>query len=234
MLEIRNLSVAYGGIRAVHDLSCSIEDGQIVSIVGANGAGKSTTINAISGMVKRQAGEIFLNGEPLGIVPQKIVRKGVVQIPEGRKIFPSISVRENLILGAYLVKDQRRTTENMQKMFARFPILGERMNQPGGTLSGGEQQMLAIARGLMSEPKVLLMDEPSLGLAPRLVMEIFNLIIELNGEGLTILLVEQNAREGLSIAHYAYVMETGRVVAEGEGRKIADDPLVKKAYLNID
>ncbi len=234
MLEIKNLTVAYGGIRAVHDLSCKIEDGQIVSIVGANGAGKSTTINAISAMVKREAGEILLNGEPLGTVPQKIVRKGIVQVPEGRKIFPSITVRENLILGAYLVKDQKRIADNMQKMFERFPILKQRMNQLGGTLSGGEQQMLAIARGLMSEPKILLLDEPSLGLAPLKVMEIFNLIVELNQLGLTILLVEQNAREGLSIAHYAYVMETGRLVAEGEGKKIADDPLVKKAYLNID
>jgi branched-chain amino acid transport system ATP-binding protein len=234
MLEIKNLAVSYGGIRALHDFSCRIVPGQIVSIVGANGAGKSTTINAISAMIRRDSGEILLDGVPLERIPQKVVKRGIVQVPEGRKIFPSISVRENLIMGAYLIKDRRRTAANMEKMYALFPILRERLHQPGGTLSGGEQQMLAIARGLMSEPKILLLDEPSLGLAPRLVLDIFNLIQTLNAGGLTIMLVEQNAHKGLSIAHYAYVLETGFLVAEGEGKIIADDPLVKKAYLNID
>ncbi len=234
MIELQNISVHYGGIVALDDVSLQIPEGKIISIVGANGAGKSTTINAISGMVKVRSGSIVYNGESLRLPPQQIVKRGIVQVPEGRKIFPAITVRENLILGAYIVKDQKVIERNIEKVFNTFPILKERRNQPGGTLSGGEQQMLAFARALMSEPKILLLDEPSLGLAPLFVLEIFNMIRELNHEGHTILLVEQNAQKALSIADYAYVLETGRIVSEGEGRKIADDPIVKKAYLGIE
>jgi len=234
MIEVKNLSVHYGGIVALDDVSLTIPDKKIVSIVGANGAGKSTTINAISGMVKIQNGTITQDDESLHIPPQQIVKRGIVQVPEGRKIFPAITVMENLILGAYIVKDQKVIERNMQRVFGIFPILKERKDQPGGTLSGGEQQMLAFARALMSDPEVLLLDEPSLGLAPMFVLEIFKIIQELNREGHTILLVEQNAQKALSIADYAYVLETGRIVSEGEGQKIADDPIVKKAYLGIE
>ncbi len=234
MIEVNNLAVRYGGVTALDDVSLIIPDGKIVSIVGANGAGKSTTINAISGMVRTVAGGVFLDGVSLNIPPHEIVKRGIVQVPEGRKIFSSITVKENLILGAYMIKDKKRVEQNMKKVFRQFSVLEERQDQPGGTLSGGEQQMLAIARALMSEPKTLLLDEPSLGLAPMLVLGIFKMIENLNRQGLTILLVEQNAQKALSIADYAYVLETGRKVAEGEGKKIGEDPIVKKAYLGIE
>jgi branched-chain amino acid transport system ATP-binding protein len=234
VIEIRNLTVHYGGIVALDGISLDIPDGRIVSIVGANGAGKSTTINAISGMVRVHSGSITLDGDSLMIPPQEVVKKGIVQVPEGRKIFPTITVRENLILGAYTVSDRRRIAAAMGRVFGLFPILEERQHQAGGTLSGGEQQMLAFARALMSDPKVLVMDEPSLGLAPMFVLGIFKMIQDLNRAGHTILLVEQNAQKALSIADYAYVLETGRIVSEGEGKKIANDPIVKKAYLGIE
>ncbi len=234
MIEVKNMSICYGGIVALDNVSLTIPDGKIVGIVGANGAGKSTTINAISGMLKIHAGTITCDGESLQIPPQQIVKRGIVQVPEGRKIFPAITVMENLILGAYIVKDQQTIEKNMERVFSIFPILKERKQQPGGTLSGGEQQMLAFARALMSDPKVLLLDEPSLGLAPMFVLEIFEIIQNLNHEGHTILLVEQNAQKALSIADYAYVLETGRIVSEGDGKKIANDPIVKKAYLGIE
>ena len=234
MIEVHNLTVRYGGVTALEDVSLTIPDGKIISIVGANGAGKSTTINAISRMVPIAKGGIFLDGEALNLRPHEIVKRGIVQVPEGRKIFSSITVRENLIIGAYMIKDKKRVAENMEKVFEQFYVLKERQHQSGGTLSGGEQQMLAIARALMSEPKFLLLDEPSLGLAPLLVLGIFKMIQDLNRKNLTILLVEQNAQKALSIADYAYVLETGRMVSEGEGRKIADDPIVKKAYLGIE
>jgi branched-chain amino acid transport system ATP-binding protein len=234
MIEAKNLTVRYGGVTALDDVSLAISDGKIISIVGANGAGKSTTINAISGMVTIAKGGVFLDGERLNIRAHEIVKRGIVQVPEGRKIFSSITVKENLILGAYMIKDNKRVEQNMEKVFERFGVLRERQNQSGGTLSGGEQQMLAIARALMSEPKFLLLDEPSLGLAPLMVLGIFKMIVDLNRQSLTILLVEQNAQKALSIADYAYVLETGRMVSEGEGRKIAEDPIVKKAYLGIE
>ena len=234
MITIENLTVRYGGIVALDGISLEIPDGKIISIVGANGAGKSTTINAVSGMVDIAGGAIRMDGKSLAIPPQEIVRRGVVQVPEGRKIFPTISVRENLVLGAYLVSDRGRIEENMERIFELFPILKERQNQQGGTLSGGEQQMLSVGRALMSDPKVLMMDEPSLGLAPMLVLNVFDMIQDLNRGGLTILLVEQNAQKALSIADYAYVLETGRIVSEGEGERIANDPIVKKAYLGIE
>lgn len=234
MIEVKGLSVHYGGIVALDNISLSIPDGKIVSIVGANGAGKSTTINAISGMVKIHSGTITENGESLLIPPQDIVKRGIVQVPEGRKIFPTITLQENLILGAYVIKDKEKIKKNMEKVFDLFPILKERRNQPGGTLSGGEQQMLSLGRALMSDPRVLVLDEPSLGLAPMFVLEIFKMIEDLNRIGHTILLVEQNAQKALSIADYAYVLETGRIVSEGRGKEIADDPIVKKAYLGIE
>ena len=231
MIEIKDLVVRYGGITALQGISLSIPEGKIVSMVGANGAGKSTTINAISGMVKKASGSITFNGGDLNLPPQEIVKRGVVQVPEGRKIFSGISVKENIILGSYLIKDKARIENNLSKMYKLFPILEKRRNQGGGTLSGGEQQMLAIARSLMSEPKILLMDEPSLGLAPKLILDIFRLIQELHDSGLTILLVEQNARKALSISDYAYILETGRIVAQGPGKDLIEDAIIKKAYL---
>lgn len=233
MISIKELSVKYGEITALRSVTMEIPEGKIVSIVGANGAGKSTTINAISRMVPWASGSISLNGKPMPRSPKEIVKHGIVQIPEGRRIFPSISVRENLILGAYTIRDKEKIQAGLDRAYSLFPILGERQNQMGGTLSGGQQQMLAIARALMAQPKTLLLDEPSLGLAPMLVLEIFNLIRQLNEEGLTILLVEQNATKALSLADYAYVLETGRVVAEGKGKEISGDPVVRKAYLGV-
>jgi branched-chain amino acid transport system ATP-binding protein len=234
MIEVRDLRVHYGGIVALDGISLDIPDGRIVSIVGANGAGKSTTINAISGMVKIQSGAIMLDGESLMVAPQEIVKRGVVQVPEGRRIFPTITVKENLLLGAYIIKDRKRIERNIKRVFGLFPILKDRQEQLGGTLSGGEQQMLAFGRALMSEPRVLVMDEPSLGLAPMFVLGVFKMIGDLNRAGHTILLVEQNAQKALSIADYAYVLETGRIVSQGEGKIIAVDPIVKKAYLGIE
>jgi branched-chain amino acid transport system ATP-binding protein len=234
MIEVRDLHVHYGGIVALAGISLDIPDEKIISIVGANGAGKSTTINAISGVVKIHSGSITHDGESLALPPQEIVKRGIVQVPEGRRIFPTITVKENLILGAYIVRDRRTVERSLDRVFNLFPILKERQNQLGGTLSGGEQQMLAFGRALMSEPKVLIMDEPSLGLAPMFVLGVFKMIGDLNKAGHTILLVEQNAQKALSIADYAYVLETGRIVSRGEGRKIAQDPIVKKAYLGIE
>lgn len=234
MIEVRDLHVHYGGIVALDGISLIIPDGKIISIVGANGAGKSTTINAISGMVRIDSGSITQDGQSLLLPPQEIVKRGIVQVPEGRRIFPTITVKENLILGAYVVKDGRKIKASMERVFTLFPALKERQNQLGGTLSGGEQQMLAFGRALMSEPRILAMDEPSLGLAPMFVLGVFKMIEDLNRAGHTILLVEQNAQKALAIAHYAYVLETGRIVSEGEGKKIASDPIVKKAYLGIE
>ena len=234
MIEVKSITVRYGGVTALDDVSLTIPDGKIISIVGANGAGKSTSINAITGMVNLSGGEIFFDGRRLHFPPHEIVKRGIVQVPEGRKIFSSITVKENLILGAYMIRDKKRIEQNMKKVFDQFPVLRERQHQSGGTLSGGEQQMLAIARALMSDPKSLLLDEPSLGLAPIMVLGIFKMIVDLNRQNLTIMLVEQNAQKALSIADYAYVLETGRMVSEGEGKKIADDPIVKKAYLGIE
>jgi branched-chain amino acid transport system ATP-binding protein len=231
MIEIKDLVVKYGGITALQGISLNIPEGKIVSMVGANGAGKSTTINAISGMVKKVSGSISFKGKSLDLPPQEIVKLGVVQVPEGRKIFSAISVKENIVLGAYLVKDKARIESGLERVYKLFPILEKRKNQGGGTLSGGEQQMLAIGRALMSEPKILLMDEPSLGLAPKLILDIFNLIQDLYKNGLTILLVEQNARKALSISDYAYILETGRIIAEGTGKEMSEDAVIKKAYL---
>ena len=232
MLEIKNITVAYGLATALWDVSLSVQDGKIVSMIGSNGAGKSTTLKTISGVVHPRSGTISLDGERIDhFAPHQIAHKGVSHVPEGRKIFPFLSTVDNLRMGALPVKDPKRIGELMKKVFELFPILGERQNQAGGTLSGGQQQMLAIGRGLMSDPKILLLDEPSLGLAPIIVDTVFDVIIQLNRQGHTLLLVEQNAYRSLEVANYAYVLETGKVTLEGEASTLIDHPHVKKAYL---
>jgi branched-chain amino acid transport system ATP-binding protein len=232
VLEIKNITVAYGLATALWDVSLSVQDGKIVSMIGSNGAGKSTTLKTISGVVHPRSGTISLDGERIDhFAPHQIAHKGVSHVPEGRKIFPFLSTVDNLRMGALPVKDPKRIGELMKKVFELFPILGERQNQAGGTLSGGQQQMLAIGRGLMSDPKILLLDEPSLGLAPIVVDTVFDVIVQLNRQGHTLLLVEQNAYRSLEISHYAYVLETGKMTLEGEASTLIDNPHVKKAYL---
>lgn len=233
MLEIRDLRVAYGKVETLHGISLVVEQNQIVSIIGANGAGKSTLLNTISGVVKPKSGTITFRGKPISPKPHKVVRSGIVQVPEGRRIFPTLTVEENLIMGAFVVNDRKVIQNNLDRVYGLFPILSERRGQFGGTLSGGEQQMLAIARGLMSEPKLLLLDEPSLGLAPLVVRDLFKLIQEINAQGITVLLVEQNARQALTIADDSYVLETGRVTMKGQGKELLENPAVKKAYLGV-
>jgi len=232
VLEIKDITVSYGIATALWNLSLSVKDGKIVSIVGSNGAGKSTILKTISGVVHPRTGTISFNDQRIDhLPPHQIANRGISHVPEGRKIFPFLSVVENLRMGALPVKDPRRTEELLKSVFELFPILNERRNQAGGTLSGGQQQMLAIGRGLMSDPKILLLDEPSLGLAPIVVDAVFDVIIQLNRQGYTILLVEQNAYRSLEVANYAYVLETGRLTLEGEASQLIDHPHVKKAYL---
>ena len=232
MLNIKDLHVYYGGIHAVKGISLSIPEGKIVTLVGANGAGKSSTVRTVSGLVKAQAGEIIYQGENLvGKSPEHMVRAGIALSPEGRRILPHLTVEENLKLGAFIRKDPQGVIETRDWVYTLFPRLKERAWQKGGTLSGGEQQMLALGRALMSNPKVLMLDEPSLGLAPILVKELFTIIRHINELGKTILLIEQNAFAALSIAHYAYILETGMVVLEGAGQELLHNPEVKKAYL---
>jgi branched-chain amino acid transport system ATP-binding protein len=231
MLDISNLHVYYGGIHAVKGISLAIPAGQIVTLVGANGAGKSSTVRAISGLVKA-TGKIMHKGvNILGKPTEDIVRLGIALSPEGRRILPQLTVEENLRLGAYIRSDRDAVQADMDWVFELFPRLKERVWQPGGTLSGGEQQMLAVGRALMSQPEVLMLDEPSLGLAPILVREIFEIIKHINSMGKTVLLIEQNAFAALSIAHYAYILETGFVALEGKGKDLLDNPQVKEAYL---
>ena len=231
ILEIKNLSVAYGGIKAVRNVNLSVERGKIVTLIGANGAGKSTILRTISGIVKPQAGtEILYNGENIvGKHTSDIVKSGITLVPEGRRIFPNLTVLENLKIGAYLRKDD--ITFDLEHCYDLFPILKERAWQSAGTLSGGEQQMLAVARALMSKPKLIMMDEPSLGLAPIIIKDIFEIIKTVNKEGITVLLIEQNANMALSVADYAYVLETGEVQMEGTGAEIAANESVKELYL---
>ena len=232
MLEVNDLHVYYGAIHALQGVSFYLNQGEIVTLIGANGAGKSTTLKTISGLLRPRQGTIVFNGRELTRVPaSKIVSLGVCQVPEGRKIFAPLTVRENLDLGAYSRRDAKGIAETLERVFASFPRLKERLNQPGGTLSGGEQQMLAMGRGLMSDPKLLLLDEPSMGLSPLLVEEIFRIIEEINRQGVTILLVEQNAGMALSVAHRAYVLETGTVALEGSAQEMLENPQVKAAYL---
>jgi branched-chain amino acid transport system ATP-binding protein len=232
LLEAKNLNVYYGAIHALQGISFNVDEGEIVSLIGANGAGKSTTLKTVSGLLHPRAGQVLLRGESLVNCPaQDIVRKGVVHVPEGRRIFAPLTVQENLEMGAFTRKDPAEIKANQERVFKSFPRLKERLNQLGGTLSGGEQQMLAIGRGLMAKPKLLLLDEPSMGLAPILVEEIFAIIEEINKQGVSVLLVEQNALMALSIAHRGYVLETGRIVLEGSGQDLLHNPQVMQAYL---
>lgn len=232
LLELKNVHTYYGNIHALKGISLAVEKGEIVTLIGSNGAGKSTTLRTISGLLTPRHGEIFLEGQRIDHLPaHEIVARGVLQSPEGRRIFPRLTVRENLEMGAYQRRDADGIQRDMERVFTLFPRLRERINQRGGTLSGGEQQMLAIGRALMGRPRVLLLDEPSMGLAPVLVEQIFDIIREINQQGTTILLVEQNARLALSIAHRGYVLETGRITLSGEGKGLLDNPRVKAAYL---
>jgi branched-chain amino acid transport system ATP-binding protein len=233
MLEIKNLVVNYGAIAALHGISLSVPAGKIVTLIGANGAGKTTTLKTISGLLKPNGGEILYEGKNIaGLPPHQIVARGISQSPEGRMIFANLTVLENLQLGAYLQKDRQVVRRELERVFELFPRLKERAKQIAGTLSGGEQQMLAIGRALMSQPHLLLLDEPSLGLAPLLVKTIFEKIVGINREqGLTILLVEQNANLALEISHFGYVLETGKVVLQGSSAELRQNPQVKSAYL---
>lgn len=232
MLKVSDLKVKYGMIEAIKGISFEVRDGEIVTMIGANGAGKTTTMHAISGLVKAAEGSIMLdNTELTRTAPHKIVGMGLAQVPEGRRVFAEQTVEENLILGAYLRKDKDAIAKDMDEVFQLFPRLKERRTQLAGTLSGGEQQMLAIGRALMAKPSILLLDEPSMGLSPLLVSEIFNIIQEINDKGTTILLVEQNAKRALAIADRAYVLETGKITLEGTGEELSNDERVQKAYL---
>ncbi len=234
MLEVCGISVRYGAVRAVTDLSLSVAEGEIVALIGSNGAGKSTTLNAISGIVPLSGGSIRFAGEKLdGLPPHEVVRRGICQSPEGRRVFGSMSVAENLEMGGYTLAGKGAVREGMERAFALFPRLAERRSQLARTLSGGEQQMLAMARALISSPRLLLLDEPSMGLAPQLVEKVFETIVTINRQGTTILLVEQNAGMALEIAGRASVLETGSVVLSGPASDLARDPQVQRAYLGI-
>ncbi|QEG31756.1 High-affinity branched-chain amino acid transport ATP-binding protein LivF [Gemmata obscuriglobus] len=233
LLEVRDLEAGYGPINVLHRLSLTVNPGEIVTMIGANGAGKTTTLNAVSGVVKTRAGSVTFDGKPLAGVPaHNIVRLGLAQSPEGRKIFARLTVRENLEMGAFTRADADGVRADIKKAYSMFPILEKRQAQPGGLLSGGEQQMLAIARALMSRPKLLLLDEPSLGLAPQIVVQIFDVIRTLNREqGMSVLLVEQNARMALKVAHRGYVLETGRITCTDRADVLLHDPRIREAYL---
>ena len=232
MLEVKNLSVSYGAIEAVKDISFTVNDGEIVSLIGANGAGKTTTLHTITGLVPAKSGSVMYNGvDLLKTHNNKIVTLGMAHIPEGRHVFTRMSVEENLEMGAFSLKDQSDLKKDLDMVYGLFPRLKERRNQKAGTLSGGEQQMLAMGRALMSHPKTILMDEPSMGLSPKLVKEIFSIIHKLHEQGITILLVEQNAKMALSIADRAYVLETGRITMEGDAKELLNNEQVRKAYL---
>jgi branched-chain amino acid transport system ATP-binding protein len=232
MLKLENVSVNYGNVIAIENVSMEIKEGETISIVGANGAGKSTTLKAISGLVKCRTGTIKLGDLDLSkMETDRIVKEGIIQVPEGRRVFPQMSVLENIEMGATLRKDKSNFADEIKEIFKRFPRLEERSKQMAGTLSGGEQQMLAIARGLIAKPKILMLDEPSLGLAPLIIDEIAKLILELKERGMTILLIEQNARMALKLSDRAYVLETGRVALEGNAQALLEDDFMKKAYL---
>jgi branched-chain amino acid transport system ATP-binding protein len=232
MLTIRDLRVNYGAIRALHGVSLKVERGEIVTLIGCNGAGKSTTLRAVSGLVKPSGGDVEYEGKSIGkLAPHEIVRLGIAQSPEGRGIFANMTVEENLELGAFARKDTANIAKDREHALSLFPRLKERYKQSAGTLSGGEQQMLAMARALLARPKLLLLDEPSLGLAPQVVQTIFKIIREINAEGTTILLVEQNANQALKVAHRAYVLEVGKIAMEGKASELAASDAVRKAYL---
>lgn len=232
MLKIDNINVYYGAIHALKGISVEVNEGEIVTLIGANGAGKSTILRTISGLLKPRTGGITFEGTNIaGIAAQDIVKMSISQVPEGRRVFANMTVLENLELGAYIRKDSKGVKADLEKIFVRFPKLAERRSQLAGTMSGGEQQMLAMGRALMSRPRLLLLDEPSMGLAPLLVKEIFSIIKEINASGTTVLLVEQNAHMALSIAHRAYVLETGRITLAGDAKELAASEAIQKAYL---
>jgi branched-chain amino acid transport system ATP-binding protein len=233
LLKVSNLAVSYGAIEALHGVTLQIEPGEIVSLIGANGAGKTTLLRTISGLLRPTRGEILFNGdaEIHDLAPHEIVRLGISHSPEGRQVFANLTTRENLLLGGYQQKDNAKLQRDLEHVYQLFPVLSERREQKAGTLSGGEQQMLAIGRALMQRPKLLLLDEPSLGLAPLIVRKIFQIIKEINAEGTTVFLVEQNAKQALAIAHRGYVMQTGQVIKSDKAANLLEDPEVKKAYL---
>jgi len=232
MLEVKNLSVSYGAIKALRGISFNVEAGEIISLIGSNGAGKTTTLHSISNIIKKQSGSVIFNDEDItNLEPDKIVYRRLIQVPEGRRIFANLTVKENLELGAYTRKDKAGIRDDMETVYEYFPRLKERIKQMAGTLSGGELQMLAMGRALMAKPRLLLLDEPSMGLAPILVDEIFEIIQKINKNGTTILLVEQNAFKALSIADRAYVLETGSITKSGKASDLINDPAVKEAYL---
>ena len=232
LLDVKDLNVYYGAIHALQGISFSVNEGEIVTLIGANGAGKSTTLRTISGLLRPRRGTVVFKDEDVTMTPaEQIVRRGIVQVPEGRKIFAPMTVRENLDMGAYTRTDQAEIQRSLERCFASFPRLKERLNQLGGTLSGGEQQMLAMARALMSRPVLLLLDEPSMGLSPIMTEEIFKIIKEINSQGTSILLVEQNALMALQIANRAYVLETGTIVLEGSAKELRESTRVREAYL---
>jgi len=232
LLEVKDINVFYGAIHALQGISFYVNAGEIVTLIGANGAGKSTTLNTISGLLRPRSGSIVFKGNDITLAPaEDIVRLGICQSPEGRKIFAPLTVMENLEMGAYTRSDRAEINRNLERVFQSFPRLRERQKQLGGTLSGGEQQMLAMGRALMAQPTLLLLDEPSMGLSPILVEEIFNIIMDINSQGTSILLVEQNAQMALSVAHRGYVLETGRIVLEGNSTDLLNDPQVHSAYL---
>jgi branched-chain amino acid transport system ATP-binding protein len=234
LLELENVTLLYGRIQALHGISLTVGEGEIVALIGANGAGKTTTMRAISGLRPVAQGTIRFDGKDITRLRADLrVIRGVSQSPEGRGIFPGMTVRENLEMGAYTRKSRSEINEDMERAFTLFPRLKEREKQVGGTLSGGEQQMLAVGRALMSRPKLILLDEPSMGLAPMLIQQIFDIVVEINEQGTTVLLVEQNAQQALSRAHRAYVLETGRIVKSGTGAELLNDPSVKDAYLGV-
>ena len=232
MLEIKDLEVYYGMIQAIKGISFEVNEGEVIALIGANGAGKTTILHTISGLIAPKKGSITFEGQEITKIPaHKIVENGLAQVPEGRRVFPSLSVLRNLKLGAYTRKDKKEIEDTLKIVYERFPRLEERKNQPAGTLSGGEQQMLAMGRALMSRPRIILMDEPSMGLSPIFVNEIFDIIKKVSASGTTVLLVEQNAKKALSIADRGYVLETGKIVKEGKASDLLNDEAVKKAYL---
>ena len=232
MLEVKDLNVSYGAIKALKGISFNVDEGEIITLIGSNGAGKTTTLHSVSNLIKKQSGTIFFEGNDITtLTADKIVRQHLIQVPEGRRIFANLSVKENLELGAFLRNDKAEIKRDLEKVFVLFPRLKERLKQNAGTLSGGEQQMLAMGRALMSKPKLLLLDEPSMGLAPILVDEIFEIIKRINADGTTILLVEQNAFKALSLADRAYILETGNIIKEGKACDLINDDSVKNAYL---
>ncbi len=232
LLEVHDLEVNYGVIRAIKGISFEVNEGEIVTLIGANGAGKTTTMQSTVGLIPKKSGKVIFNGEDITKTPcHKIVKLGMTQVPEGRRIFQELSVYENLLMGAYSVKDKSSFKDDLDRIYERFPRLFERKNQVAGTLSGGEQQMLAMGRAIMSHPKLLMLDEPSMGLSPLLVDQVFDIIKEINKDGTTILLVEQNAGKSLAISDRAYVLENGEIVLSGTGKELSESEMVKKAYL---